>query len=827
MAQLVADLSDSTAAKKALFTIKDMLMTADFARAFVEAGGYQELLRACLKAEGNTLAYGLSALHICLQHYRETDADKHPVALEQQLMLSLSKQFEAVHTGVSKGTLEVFIQLNRRRKVNVYDILRQSHTGEPPCAALVRLLSHADVDCHQRALTLINAVVSGFQQQPLAAKLELYSELSRIGIYEQFGVLRSTTDVMVRTQLCAYQITRFGVTRERMSTPYDKANAEHEAALLRLWQLTFPDVALENRISSQWSKVGFQGTDPATDFRGFGVLGLDAMLYFAGQHTDEWRGVITRNEARAEREYPVATAVINACKLVNDLFHLADGTSAQNDLLSPLALSDSTFEAIVHVAMLIIDRLWDDMNASYMQFPAVIAAAKAELESGASLYISLDEWRAALRRGEKAPVKGSSTGHGAEKSKKSSAAVAFLKRVNIGGGGGGGGGGNAPPPAAPPKPAPMPRPMSARKNTAESGGEVERLKAQLARAQEELAVLRKVQPATNGSTPAAQLSPTLAARNARNLDEIPIGEVFLDEECAHSGRVGGVYYGTWFADRVAVRIFGSNHEELAGKWRRGEPQPSVNADARLACRRELQRLLAAVHPNVCLVIGSIKGAPAVMYELHTCDLRSYLHQFNFTREQRLFLALDAARGISFLHRRSPPIVVGNISTPHFLVDTAGSVRVASLYNDPQQITSKGAPNLGDVALAANITSWCRDAVWNIDAAFAAPEVFARGSLTTASDTFAFGVLLSEVLTGNAPWADATTSQIIQHVLHQDRLPFVAAAAATAGGAGDEDESIVQQLLLGCTHRLPQSRPAMVDVSLLLFEHVSATSTEDD
>jgi hypothetical protein len=219
-------------------------------------------------------------------------------------------------------------------------------------------------------------------------------------------VLRSTTDVMVRTQLCAYQITRFGVTRERMSTPYDKANADHEAALLRLWQLTFPDVALENRISSQWSRVGFQGTDPATDFRGFGVLGLDAMLYFAGQHTDEWRGVIARNEARAEREYPVATAVINACKLVNDLFHLADGTSAQNDLLSPLALSDAAFEAIVHVAMLIIDRLWDDMNASYMQFPAVIAAAKAELEAGAALYISLDEWRAALRRGEKAPDQG-------------------------------------------------------------------------------------------------------------------------------------------------------------------------------------------------------------------------------------------------------------------------------------------------------------------------------------------------------------------------------------------------------------------------------------
>ena len=62
-----------------------------------------------------------------------------------------------------------------------------------------------------------------------------------------------------------------------------------------------------------------------------------------------------------------------------------------------------------------------------------------------------------------------------------------------------------------------------------------------------------------------------------------MSEVFLDEECAHSGRAGGVYHGTWFADRVAVRIFGSNHDELAGKWRRGEPQRSrADLEARAA-----------------------------------------------------------------------------------------------------------------------------------------------------------------------------------------------------------------------------------------------------
>jgi serine/threonine protein kinase len=277
-------------------------------------------------------------------------------------------------------------------------------------------------------------------------------------------------------------------------------------------------------------------------------------------------------------------------------------------------------------------------------------------------------------------------------------------------------------------------------------------------------------------------------------------------------------------------------------WRKsgasGEPQPALNADARLACRRELQRLMAVVHPNVVICLGSVKGAPALLYELHSCDLRNYMQQFNGTldAQQRSFLALDAARALSFLHRRAPPIVVGNVSTAHFLVDSSGNVRISSLYGDGAHLTNKANPAFGDVASAAAIASWCRDVVWNVDVAFAAREVLARGALSTASDVYALGVVLFEVLTGAVPWAEASVPQIIQHVLHQDRLPCITAAAAVAAAgsngddaaaADDDDESIVHQLLLGCTHRLPQSRPAMVDVSLLLFEHVSAAGGGDD
>ena len=65
---------------------------------------------------------------------------------------------------------------------------------------------------------------------------------------------------------------------ELRSTPYDRSNSEHEAKLLSLWRGLRPDIALEQRKCKQWKEIGFQGEDPATDFRGMGILGLENLL---------------------------------------------------------------------------------------------------------------------------------------------------------------------------------------------------------------------------------------------------------------------------------------------------------------------------------------------------------------------------------------------------------------------------------------------------------------------------------------------------------------------------------------------------------------------
>ena len=52
-----------------------------------------------------------------------------------------------------------------------------------------------------------------------------------------------------------------------------------------------PDANLTARVSKEWQEVGFQGNNPATDFRGMGMLGLQCLVYFSEQHQNKARTI--------------------------------------------------------------------------------------------------------------------------------------------------------------------------------------------------------------------------------------------------------------------------------------------------------------------------------------------------------------------------------------------------------------------------------------------------------------------------------------------------------------------------------------------------------
>ncbi|ORZ18922.1 ELMO/CED-12 family-domain-containing protein [Absidia repens] len=81
-----------------------------------------------------------------------------------------------------------------------------------------------------------------------------------------------------------YQLTRD--INERAHTKFDSTNQVHEKKLLKLWTCLMPGTELEARLTRQWGDIGFQGNDPASDFRGMGMQGLDDLVYYAKTYPD-------------------------------------------------------------------------------------------------------------------------------------------------------------------------------------------------------------------------------------------------------------------------------------------------------------------------------------------------------------------------------------------------------------------------------------------------------------------------------------------------------------------------------------------------------------
>jgi len=97
---------------------------------------------------------------------------------------------------------------------------------------------------------------------------------------------------------------------------YDKNDEKHEKLLMELWNLCHQG-KLENRITSQWKSIGFQGTDPATDFRGVGVFGLWNLVFFARNYHQKFSFLLRKNQ-NSSGSYPFVIAGLNITMLLFD-----------------------------------------------------------------------------------------------------------------------------------------------------------------------------------------------------------------------------------------------------------------------------------------------------------------------------------------------------------------------------------------------------------------------------------------------------------------------------------------------------------------------------
>ena len=241
--------------------------------------------------------------------------------------------------------------------------------------------------------------------------------------------------------------------------------------------------------------------------------------------------------------------------------------------------------------------------------------------------------------------------------------------------------------------------------------------------------------------PLAPLAASLLLAGDRPLDdpesERHIGPYKVLRELGRGG-MGVVYLAErddgQFRRRVAIKVVRSGFDD-------GQIQRRFVA--------ERQILASLSHPNIAQLLdgGVTDGQPITAY----CDAN------RMGVETRLRLFLDVCAAVQHAHQNL--VIHRDLKPANIVVDTTGRVKlldfgIAKLLN----------PSLAPVD--APLTR-LEQRVMTLD--YASPEQVRGDALTTASDVYALGVILYELLSGHRPYRTSTRSpeQIVQMVCTQD------------------------------------------------------------
>ncbi len=218
---------------------------------------------------------------------------------------------------------DLYLALRRSRQcaVDLARILPHANnslvTVPPPVAALSKT---AAVDCESESASpdatldapLIDADADIVAMRILARKRLSGRALPETALRQRlvFGLLQLVHFQRLRASVA-------DVTRRRRA--FDEANADDEALLESLWTLLRPDVRRRGgRVTDEWQELGFQGSNPATDFRGMGVLGLESLVHFARAHSSAARRVCNESLVPHNKWFSFAITHIN---LAYDVVH--------------------------------------------------------------------------------------------------------------------------------------------------------------------------------------------------------------------------------------------------------------------------------------------------------------------------------------------------------------------------------------------------------------------------------------------------------------------------------------------------------------------------
>ena len=223
------------------------------------------------------------------------------------------------------------------------------------------------------------------------------------------------------------------------------------------------------------------------------------------------------------------------------------------------------------------------------------------------------------------------------------------------------------------------------------------------------------------------------------------------------GSFGRVYLAKWNETLVAVKILSSIGPAD------DDSSLTLSNPVLSGLAKESNMMAALRHPNVVSFLGVCLEPPCIVTEF--CARGSLTDVLRGAKSapakaslldwsRRLNMALDAAKGMLYLHNHAPPIIHRDLKSPNLLVDKHWRVKVSDfnlskLLDDSTVMSSMAATN----------PRWL------------APEILGGNNATFSSDVYSFGVVMWELMTWDLPWGVTNPWQVVTVVMDGGRLPI--------------------------------------------------------
>ncbi|MBA0783594.1 hypothetical protein Gotri_001288, partial [Gossypium trilobum] len=211
------------------------------------------------------------------------------------------------------------------------------------------------------------------------------------------------------------------------------------------------------------------------------------------------------------------------------------------------------------------------------------------------------------------------------------------------------------------------------------------------------------------------------------------------------------------------------------------------------------------HRNLVNLVGycAEKGQHMLVYVyMSKGSLASHLYSENhepLSWNLRVYIALDVARGLEYLHDGAvPPVIHRDIKSSNILLDQSMRARVADFGLSREEMVDKHAANI-------------RGTFGYLD-----PEYISTRTFTKKSDVYSFGVLLFELIAGRNPLQGLMEYVELAAMSTEEKDGWEEIADSRLDGKFDVQElNEVAALAYKCVNRVPKKRPSMRDIVQVL------------